>query len=431
VHTNLQHLSAGSGVRLGKSWTVLIVAQVAVAVAVLPVVLHTTLVQPKVKGFGGPVIPTNGWITATAFLDREASLVESARDDSSFARRYAAVQMDLVRRLDAEPGVADVVLAETVPGDESGMQVELDSVATRAASRSGDAKKNQSASLSRVDLDFFRAFGVPVLSGRALESRDLSANATAVVVNHTFVRQFIGAGNPLGRRVRKAARGAEGSAQLEPSGPWYEIVGVVADFPTPASTDDERAKMYNALLPGAMPVPVSVAVRVKGAAPTLFTGRLREIAVAVDPMLRLSDVRPLDDALSIGKMANRVIFTAVALVTLSVVLLSAAGIYALLSFTIVRRRREIGIRSALGARPRQVVAGVLRRVARQIGLGIAIGIGVSALLVQSLEGWKGNASGVLVLIGVAVFMGAIGIAAAWGPARQALSIQPTEALRSE
>jgi ABC-type antimicrobial peptide transport system permease subunit len=114
-----------------------------------------------------------------------------------------------------------------------------------------------------------------------------------------------------------------------------------------------------------------------------------------------------------------------------VILLSSAGIYALMSFTIARRRREIGIRSALGAGPRSVLVGVLRKAAGQIAIGIGIGTMVAGGRLLEMGAGKGDVEGVLVLLGVAVFMSAVGVAAALGPARRALSIQPTEALRAD
>jgi putative ABC transport system permease protein len=97
----------------------------------------------------------------------------------------------------------------------------------------------------------------------------------------------------------------------------------------------------------------------------------------------------------------------------------------------VRRRREIGIRAALGAGPRRVLAGVLSAVARQVATGIVVGLFLGALLLQSLEDGGWDARGGLALVVVAVLMCAIALAAALGPARGALRIQPTEALRSQ
>jgi putative ABC transport system permease protein len=130
-------------------------------------------------------------------------------------------------------------------------------------------------------------------------------------------------------------------------------------------------------------------------------------------------------------VANRYMLLAIVLVTASVILLSSAGMYALMSFTIARRRREIGIRSALGAGPRSVLVGVLRKAAGQIALGIVIGTVIAGGTLLGMGVGKGDTAGFLVLLGVAVFMSAVGAAAALGPARSALRIQPTEALRTD
>jgi ABC-type antimicrobial peptide transport system permease subunit len=172
-------------------------------------------------------------------------------------------------------------------------------------------------------------------------------------------------------------------------------------------------------------------VRLERAAPATFTNRLRELAVATDPMLRLESIKSLEQTIADESAPTRLTIVALELVTLSTVLLSAAGIYALMSFTITRRRREIGIRSALGAGPRRVLAGVLSRVFAQVTLGIVIGIGLAGVIDRLLEGgWTGR-RGALVLPAVAALMAVVGLLAAVGPARHALRIQPTEALKSE
>ena len=138
----------------------------------------------------------------------------------------------------------------------------------------------------------------------------------------------------------------------------------------------------------------------------------------------------MDSGPDFERQLTIIMFTAIALVTLSIVLLSAAGIYALMSFTIARRRREIGIRAALGAGPRTVLVSVLSRAAAQIGTGIVIGTGLVVLvLTTSDKGLSVQRIGLVIL--VAVLMSAVGFAAAIGPARRALGIQPTEALRAD
>jgi putative ABC transport system permease protein len=114
-----------------------------------------------------------------------------------------------------------------------------------------------------------------------------------------------------------------------------------------------------------------------------------------------------------------------------VLLLSAAGMYALMSFTVSQRRREIGVRSALGGGARHILVGVLGRAALQLGIGVTVGL----VLVYAADRMAGGAllgrTGPLALPATALFMVAIGLAAAAAPARYGLRIQPTEALRSE
>jgi ABC-type antimicrobial peptide transport system permease subunit len=114
---------------------------------------------------------------------------------------------------------------------------------------------------------------------------------------------------------------------------------------------------------------------------------------------------------------------------LSVLLLSAAGMYAMMSFTVARRRREIGIRSALGADPRRILAGIFARAARQLGAGI-----LGGLILAAAFAWVTgdmDRRGFLLLPGVSALMLTVGVLAALGPARRGLAVQPTEALREE
>jgi putative ABC transport system permease protein len=115
----------------------------------------------------------------------------------------------------------------------------------------------------------------------------------------------------------------------------------------------------------------------------------------------------------------------------SVLLLSGAGIHALMAFTINQRRREIGVRAALGADARRILTGVLSRAARQLGLGVALGLLVSLALERWSEGEMMGGSPLVYVPAIAGFMIVVGLLAAWGPARRGLRVQPTEALRAE
>jgi ABC-type antimicrobial peptide transport system permease subunit len=118
-------------------------------------------------------------------------------------------------------------------------------------------------------------------------------------------------------------------------------------------------------------------------------------------------------------------------VTASVLLLTSAGIYAMMSFTVARRRREIGIRAALGADARRVLLGIFGRASAQIGAGVAVGLLVAILLHLAGAGTMFGGNPLVLVPGVIALMFAVGIVATLGPARRGLAVQPTEALRDE
>ena len=142
-----------------------------------------------------------------------------------------------------------------------------------------------------------------------------------------------------------------------------------------------------------------------------------------------SSVRPRTGTAPVSGNADAV--SGIMSVTGSVLLLSAAGIYAMMSFTVARRRREIGIRAALGADARRVLVGVFGRASAQIGAGIAVGLTFAAAFEQLVPGGVMGGRGHIFLPAVAGIMFAVGILAALGPARRGLAVQPTEALRED
>jgi hypothetical protein len=269
-----------------------------------------------------------------------------------------------------------------------------------------------------------------MLGGRAFDRSDVTNDASALIVNRSFVTQVLGGREALGRRVRVVQRKRDATPETFVRGPWLEIVGVVPDYPPAANPRFPEPRMYQPMLPGDGE-PVIVAVRVRGIAPGTFSGRLREVAAAVDPMLRLTSVSTLTETLHDNQASMRLAVLVLGLITLSVLLLSSAGIYAMISFTITRRRREIGIRAALGAGPRRLIVSVLSRAMRQIGIGMAVGIIPVGLIDRLSGGAMTGGRGPYLLILVIALMGAVGIVASIGPARRALRIQPTEALKAE
>ena len=245
------------------------------------------------------------------------------------------------------------------------------------------------------------------------------------MVNRTFADSLLAGRNPLGVKFRELGTAGQ---EEEYRGPWQEIVGVVPN--TPAHVDYERPQAVWYTVTRNIE-PATLAIHVRGTDPTSFAARLRAITASVDQGMFLRKVQPLDDVLWGTHLPLRLMAAALAAVALSVLILSSAGLYALMSVIVTRRRREIGIRIALGADQRRVLTGIFSRAAVQIGSGIALGITIAAIMLRFGGGELQGFNTLLVLPAVALFMLAVGVLAALGPARRGLAIQPSAVLKED
>lgn len=411
LQTTLRRTGGGPDMRMGSTWTALIVGQVAIAVAVLPVVVGM-FVNTVLEPVPTPTFPAEEILTFR--LDRDRDAFEGARPELESA--LASRQQELIRRIAAEPGVSGVTYATDLP--RSGERVRIEADPPLATSEPIPTFANS------VERGYFDVLDVPLLAGRHFEPDDLLDDARAVIVNRAFVQRLLGGGETLGRRVREMAGIGRDTGGDEP---WYEIVGIVENmYERP---DRAQPVMYHPVTAG--PELLWIAARTRGAAPADVLPRVREIAGQVAPGRRLS-ARTMD-ALYAGptQEAKRLMTLIVGLVTLSVLLLSAAGISALMSFAVTRRHREIGVRIAMGAPRRRIVTAIFRRSARQLALGLVVGITVGGVL-DRLTGGEllGGRAGVLLPL-VATMMVVAGLLATLRPARRALRIHPMEAMRAE
>lgn len=417
VQTGLQQLSTrGSGLQLGRTWTVLIVAQVAIAVAVLPFATYAAGLAVR-RATATPDYPIDQFLRAYVSMEHERG----------FEPRFRERAAELVRRLEAEPAVRGVTFGRQYPGGGDYRWIELEPAGARSDTMSAQPA-GEWARVNDVDVDLFDVFGVPVLAGRGFTAGDRDDGANAAIVDRVFAERV--GGDVLGRRVRWVRRNPD-PAKTE-HGPWLEIVGVVPAFTVEHGFDPVQGKwrrwahLYLPLGLERAPNWLSLAIRMRGAPPEAFVQRVREVTAEVDPTLHLHDLWTAEYAERISQLALLAMALVVVGVTVSVLLLSAAGIYAMMSFTVAKRRREIGIRIALGADPRRLLTGIFARATMQIGAGVLVGLLLAAVIQGPVDG-----KGLLLLPLVAAIMMAVGLLAAWGPARRGLAVQPTEALREE
>jgi putative ABC transport system permease protein len=415
AQTGLQYAASGSRWKIGRTYGALIVVQVALAVAILPVAVATAW-RTVQSATADPGFPADQFLVARLDIDRSATANRGAADvDAAIAARLRDRQAQLVQRLRVEPALVDIAALTGLPGNDPNTVIEVDGRA--GVHQTGTARLG--ADFSEIDVDVLGPLGIDLIGGRMFEPLDLAATSPPVLVNATFARRIAG-GNPVGLRIRE--RSESGTR-----GPWREVVGVISDFPRPADAATADARMYFPVARGQAPT-VLLALQLRGT-PAAFANRLREIAASVDRNLQVSSVTPMPEVLERMDTELRVFATVSGLITISVLLLSATGLYALMAFTVAARRREIGLRQALGCTRLRLVATMMKRSFGQLAIGIAIGTLVARHLFGEGEITGENGWIMLPLVVAGVLL--VGLAAAGTPALRALRVQPTEALRDE
>ena len=397
-----------AGLRFGGFWTTVIVLQVAITVAFLPLaaggVFEANRFNQRAEGIGA-----ENYLTASVGMDRE----NHALDSAAFSARARQSFDEMERRLGAAPGVQHVAFASRLPVEDQfkyGIEVDTTTGVPSTTLRT--------STLVQVSRGFFGAFGTSVVAGRDFEPLDFETGRV-LIVNEAFTRHVFGGRNPIGQRVRILRGEVMRGINKEE---WFEVVGMVKNFGWQLPAPQEQSAMYRP----ARPTPqagLSLAVRVRD--PDDFATRLRTIAADVDPTIRLTDVQQLGQVGGGEAKANWALTSVAWLVSFIVLLLSATGIHALMSFTVARRTREIGIRTALGARPGRIVADIFTRAILQISAGILVGSALAALL------GIGSTRQLLLLLAADAIMLVVGVVACAVPVRRALRIDPTEALRAE
>ncbi len=408
LHDAMRSQGAGSGLKFGAFWTTVIVVQVAITVAFIPLaaggVFESNRFRQRAEGIGA-----ERFLTASVDIDREDHVADSA----AFVGRARQRFDELEQRLSAVPGVEHVAFSDRLPvEDQFKYGIEVDTV------NGAPATGLRRSTLVHVSRGFFGAFGTSVVAGRDFRPLDFEI-CRVMMVNESFTRHVFGGRNPIGQRIRIT----EGEVSSVGGEQWYEVVGMVKDFGWQLPRPEEQSAMYLPSLPPPAGRAGSIAVRVRD--PEVFAERLRAVAAEVDPTIRLTEVKALANAGGGEAQTNWALTSVVGLVSFIVLLLSATGIHSLMSFTVARRTREIGIRAALGARPGSIVAGIFGRALLQVSAGLVAGSALVAFV------GLGSTREVLILLAADGIMLVAGLTACAVPLRRALRIQPTEALRAE
>jgi putative ABC transport system permease protein len=278
--------------------------------------------------------------------------------------------------------------------------------------------QRQSAAARFVTPGYFRAQGVPLRAGRVFTEQDTADAPDVIVVNEAFARRYLSGVDPLGQRLRLGVNNIEG-----------EIVGLVGDIrgsnlATPAAPEYYIPEA--AVSVGDM----TLVVRTAGDAASLTTA-VRQVVSEMDKELPLYEVRTMESLVSRSVARQRFSMTLVGVFAVLAMLLSAVGIFSVMSFLVAQRTHEIGIRMALGARPGDILSMVVRQGVVLTLVGVGVGLAAAVALTRLMSGllYEVSATDPLVYGGITALLAAVALLACYVPARRATKVDPLIALR--
>jgi len=343
-------------------------------------------------------------------------------DDYDDVRSRARRAEDIARRLAAVPGV-DGAAVGSVPLYDTGTRGRIELAGRRAA-----AGREPVPLTSGVTSGYFRTLRLPLLRGRAFTERESASGAAVAVVNQAFARRFFpgrAASGAVGSRLRLLDRAGTG---------WLTIVGVSGDLTTnpwePAEPQIYVPPRYQQIHSVGIVLRLRSRTRIPRDA---IVERVRKELRASDPGLPLYDVYTMEEVLDHSLAIEKAVSQGFALFGGIALFLAAIGIYGVLSCSVSQRVHELGVRIALGAKRRHVLALVLLRgmalALAGVGLGLAAALAASRLVAKALYGV--SATDPASFTAIPLLLLAVALAACWAPARRAMDADPVEAIRSE
>ena len=411
VNATLKDESRGSSGILGNRLTrALVVAEVGLSCALL---IGAGLMIKSIANLRSFEYP---FATENVFTAR-VGLFETEYPDTTARRGFFRA---LAGRLAAVPGAQSVALTTNLPADADGSSI---GVAGEVYSREQDYPTVRTAT---VTPGFFATFDARILAGRDFTDNDDAAGLPVAIVNQAFVARFFPNREPLGQRFAERM----GRDSL---GAWMTIVGIVPDQRMEGFDSEDGPEGYYVPLAQRDPRFVSIAIQTAGANPLALTSGVREAVRALNPHLPIYNVYSMQGAIDQGTWFYGVFGTLFIVFGAAALFMATVGLYGVLSFSVSRRTKEMGIRMALGASAGDVIRLVMAQGGKQLAIGLSLGLVLAYGLTRviGILMFEVTPQDPPVFTTVVLVITAVGLLASLVPARRATRTPPTVALRYE
>ena len=345
----------------------------------------------------------------------KVTLPERLYDAPDRIHAFARDVLDRVRHL---PGVASASLINSVPFQMMFIQGNFDI--------EGQPEPTLFVGTPKIDAGYFKTMGIPLLAGREFTAQETANAPKVAILSERVVHDYFPGGprEALGHRVR---------LNVIDRGEWLTVVGVVADIHQRGLAGDVQPMIYAPFQQDRSGFLRYVSFVARTATPASAVAGIRAAIRRVAPDLPIESTVTMDEAVAASVAQPRVRMVLLGLLALSAMLIATCGLYGLMAYAVTQRRREIGVRIALGAGRRDVVRLVLARALRIVIVGLVAGLAGAVAVTRVLQTFLFGVTPTdpMAFTAVTLLLVAVGLLAAWLPARRAARIDPNAALRAE
>jgi predicted permease len=327
-------------------------------------------------------------------------------------------------RIAAIPGVSSVAGAEAPYLSGEHLETRL-----LAQGEVADSRTDQTEPYNAVGIRFFETLGIPIVAGRGFTIDDTPASPRVAVINQRLAAARFPNQNPIGKRISVGVYAGYGDVLTADQ---IEVVGICADTLYSDLHEPPPPQFFVPYVQQTQVRRLTYHIRAR-TAPEAIIPALRRVVRAADPALPLVNVRTQQDQIDANLMDERLLVSLTSGFGLLALVLASVGVYGLMAYSVAQRTREIGIRMALGAIPRQILTMVLRESFSLSAAAVALGVATALLVTRFVRSLLfGIApSDPAVVWGATALVMFVAVGASWLPARRAASVQPMEALRQD